>query len=368
MSSNRYSSLPPVLLRTLPDNDTFPGRRNVHLLRHFHKVTSLSLGSSLVQEAMHSNVAQTAWSQAYLMHIVLAVASVDFKCHTSSTNQARQYLTLAVMGARHWQTGRELYRGIFATSEGIRQQRGDVVIGITFLAAIYTFALGEPIEPDAYFVAYDEAVSHAISPMAAASGIPAMRYSLRLFDNSSAWKAVIEDSDDGQGTFTSEDQGIAGLPPAFVDLCGLDSASTAQNNRYHVILRHLGPLLRSKPTDEHFVKCIAFGARTFLEFRLLLEQKDPKALLLISYWFALLGQLDQWWSRARVKSECLAITDYLSTVPDTRIHALLFYPASFGQATTSWLWLSLATRISIRINHSNAGQEHKRCVPVCCCE
>ncbi|KAK3070345.1 hypothetical protein LTR53_010629 [Teratosphaeriaceae sp. CCFEE 6253] len=138
MSSNRYRSLPPVLLLT-----------------HFHKVTSLSLGSSLVQEAMHSNVAQRVWSQAYLMHIVLAVASVDLKRRTSSANQPRQCRTLAVMGARHWQTGLELYRGIFATSEGIRQQRGGVLIGTTFLAAIYTFALGEPTEPDVYFVAYD---------------------------------------------------------------------------------------------------------------------------------------------------------------------------------------------------------------------
>ncbi|KAK5709890.1 hypothetical protein LTS12_028041 [Elasticomyces elasticus] len=64
-----------------------------------------------------------------------------------------------------------LYRGIFATSEGTRQQRGDVLIGTILLAAIYTFALGEPTEPDAYFVAYNEAVSYTISSMAVASGI-----------------------------------------------------------------------------------------------------------------------------------------------------------------------------------------------------
>ena len=238
-----------------------------------------------------------------------------------------------------------------------RRKDGDAFISTTFLTVIYTFALSEQNKQNAYLTAYDDAIDHARSPIIAGSGIQALRFGLGVFDQSTVWKAVISASDDGRNSFTGDESGATGLPQAFVDLCELDNNSTSGNNRYHFILRHLIPLLHLDPSSEGFVKLIAFGRRTWQYFSPLLAQRDPRALLLLSYWFALLTQLDQWWVTNRARSECLAIATYLATLRDAGIQALLLYPRSFGKADKSYLWRPLSSLREFRDNSSETSPD-----------
>ena len=244
---------------------------------------------------MHSYVARTAWQQPYLMHMVLAVASAHLRRLVSSTDQPKRHSSLVVADVSHWQTGLELYRCALSSPANDVRQQGDALVSTTFIAVLYAFALGDEVAPNAYSLDYDCAVRNALSPMAAASGMAVLRSAFGVPDLSTAWRAVLLTSDDRHCTFTCQDSGVAGIPPAFVDLCGLEDTSTPKNNAYHAILRHLSPLLIVEPSNEHFVRLISFGARTFHNFRLLLEHRDTKALLLLSYWFALLSRLNQWY-------------------------------------------------------------------------
>ena len=76
------------------------------------------------------------------------------------------------------------------------------------------------------------------------------------------------------------------------------------------------------------------------EFYALLRTRDPRALVILAYWFALMcgggggggGGVRQWWIVGRVKSECVAICSYLKhnhccATDDPRIRALLHFPA-----------------------------------------
>jgi len=120
------------------------------------------------------------------------------------------------------------------------------------------------------------------------------------------------------GAFGSERPGTDGLPAALVDLCGLNAESTSDSDEYHRVLRLLAPVLKIKP---------------------LLLRRDHRALLLVSYWFASLHQIDQWWLTARAKSSCAAIVAYLAQESDDdRIHRLLEYPATFGRSGLSRIW------------------------------
>jgi len=179
---------------------------------------------------------------------------------------------------------------------------------------------------------------HAINPLAATGGFGALRVILGEHMMESTWGSVLQDSDDELGTFTDDRIGTAGLPAAFVDLCELDAESNAENNPYHAIVRRLTPLLRLRPCEDSFTKFIAFSGRTWRYLRPLLLVRDARALLLISYWFALMKEKKQWWICVRAETECIAIVDYLRRSEDPRILPLLTFPASLGQADLSYIW------------------------------
>ena len=308
---------------------------NMRILQHFSSFTSLTLGGTKCRSVMHSFVSQKAWEYSYLMHIVLAVSSAHLKRLHSDESQLRLHQQFAIAEAAHWQCGLQLYQRALAG----RRPDFDATIATTFLTIIFTFSLDDDLPQDAYTDEDNEKLKHALNPLAATGGFRAIRDLFGEFMNNSVWKIVLQGSDDDQGTFSNANQkGVEGLPIAFVDLCELDDDSTADNNEYYYILRLLTPLLRLESDFENFTKLMSFCGRTWPYLRPLLFRKDPRGLLLISYWFAALRQIDQWWITVRARSECIAIVNYLSQLQDAKIAALLPYPASFGQADLSYIW------------------------------
>ena len=217
----------------------------------------------------------------------------------------------------------------------------DATLATTFLTIIFTFSLDDDIPIDAYTDSDEDKFRHAINPLAATAGFRALRGIFGDMMHDSCWRPVLIGSDDSKGTFSNSEQlGIKGLPIAFVELCGLDDSSNAENNEYYHILRLLAPLLHMNHDGSSFARLIAYSGRTWPCFRPLLFRKDPRGLLLLAYWFALLRQLDQWWLMRRARTECYAIVNYLAQVGDPRIDALLPFPASFGTLSLDCIWES----------------------------
>lgn len=77
--------------------------------------------------------------------------------------------------------------------------------------------------------------------------------------------------------------------------------------------------------------------RLLPDFVNLLAAKEPRALLIMSYWLALMcTSVDEWWVGPRVTLECRAISMYLEACGDRRIIELLDFPArSCGYKVTS---------------------------------
>ena len=310
----------------------------VRLLQHFQAFTSLTLGSSRCKEVMHSFVAQKAWQYPYLMHIVMAMSSAHLKRLFADASQLRFHQQYSMTEATHWQTGLQLYREQISNP---RKPDFDATIATTFLTIIFTFSLDDEVPLDAYANQEDEKFWHAINPLAATGGFRAISGLFGEFMNDSIWRSVLMGSDDGQGTFSNgELSGIEGLPIAFIELCDLDDTSNGENNMYHHVVRLLTPLLHLEPKEDNFTKLMAFIGRTWPNFKPLIIGRDPRGLLLLSYWFALLRQVGQWWVTKRAKTECMAIVHHLSQLQNADITALLAFPASFGQADISCLWES----------------------------
>ncbi|KAK2805096.1 hypothetical protein FQN50_006341 [Emmonsiellopsis sp. PD_5] len=141
------------------------------------------------------------------------------------------------------------------------------------------------------------------------------------------WIPAIHDADDHEGTFSDESPGPEGIPAAFVDLCDIDENSDSDNNPYHRPLRVISNLQRIEASSSTFTKLISFVGEIDNGYRDLLQNKDPRALLILAYWFGMMCAVDQWWVQKRVRSECSAICMFLTNNPDQRIQQLLEGPA-----------------------------------------
>lgn len=73
---------------------------------------------------------------------------------------------------------------------------------------------------------------------------------------------------------------------------------------------------------------MAFAGELPNSFVRLLDERDPRALLILCYWSALLSQLDFWWVIESAHTVCRELCAYLDKVPDQRVRNLLQFPAS----------------------------------------
>ena len=129
--------------------------------------------------------------------------------------------------------------------------------------------------------------------------------------------------------------GIDGIPTAFIKLYGFDVTTTAESNPYHVAVRAICGMLDVECTQANVVKLFKFSSHMQPEFLCLMAQKDPRALLLVVYWYAKI-QNAIWWVHRRANLEGQAICLYLERwyPHDTAIHDLLQFPKrSFGLVT-----------------------------------
>ena len=121
------------------------------------------------------------------------------------------------------------------------------------------------------------------------------------------------------------------LFPYVTKIYNLDSPSSdGEKNPYHTaasIVERLVPIECNYSTIMWF---LSFIGHMEPEYRHLLEQKDPAALLLLSWWYAKLVPYGQWWVARRALFECQAICVFLDRVlpGDSELRRLLEFPRS----------------------------------------
>ena len=311
---------------------------NIRALQHFQSVTCHTMGHTPLAEVMETHVGKTAWQHPYLMHMVLAISYAHKKYLQPNQLAPGQRQNYDMAEALHWHKALQQYRLRLSQCSGSSLVPNlDCLVSVTFLIIAYTHALDDDIPIDALIRDDPVTLEHLIDPIAATTGFRALRYGFG-FDSFFVWKGVLVASDDDDNTYTKETPGTERLPPAFVDLCGLDENSTSENHPYHKLVRLLTPLLLLKPSMDNCGKLFAYMGRTWPSWQPLIQAKDPRALLLLSWWLVLLRQVNKWWTTTRTKTSCLAIVAYLYTVPEPKVHALLEYPASYGETGYSRIW------------------------------
>lgn len=120
---------------------------------------------------------------------------------------------------------------------------------------------------------------------------------------------------------------LQGLPSQFINLYGLDATGATHDNPYQIAASALAQTL-----DTDFYYSTILDSFSFLNdmqpgYKLLLERKDPRALLLLAFWYAKICQSGLWWIHQRAALECRAICIYLERYHrhESEIETLLQY-------------------------------------------
>lgn len=112
----------------------------------------------------------------------------------------------------------------------------------------------------------------------------------------------------------SIDHHISNLPSKFIELYGLDKSSTIQSNPYHAAATILAQLLPLEAIPENIPKLVSFVGLPDPTYHRLLEDRDPRALLLLAYWYAKTIECrQQWWLLRRAYLQGPAICTFLET-------------------------------------------------------
>lgn len=151
------------------------------------------------------------------------------------------------------------------------------------------------------------------------------KYSPTIAD--SVWMPVMQDASDFTGSEQIQKSGRDNISDVFADLYGINNSSSSKNNPYHGRLRVISALLQLDFTSRNFIQFVFFLKMLRGDYGNLLQERDPRALLILSYWFAILCKIDQWWIHDRARLECRGMCEYLENNDDPRILNLLEFPA-----------------------------------------
>lgn len=100
------------------------------------------------------------------------------------------------------------------------------------------------------------------------------------------------------------------IPPEFVQLCHLNEPLAPQLNPYFSAVSMLAQLWHVKCTQASMTRYLKFLSFMDPAFWSLLHRKDPRALLILAYWYAPMCE-SLWWIARRARLECRAICSYL---------------------------------------------------------
>ena len=118
------------------------------------------------------------------------------------------------------------------------------------------------------------------------------------------------------------------FPETFIKLFGLDAPLNTDNGPYRTSCMALSKVLGSNIKQNIILGFLKFISYMDAPYKQLLEGKDPRALLLLSYWYAKVNESGIWWMLKRARLECQAICMYLERYcwQDGDIQMLMEYP------------------------------------------
>lgn len=257
----------------------------------------------------------------YLLHSILAISAR----HLSSLQpEVNKYEVAATIHYQHALTSYSRQLQLAFDAKNV-----DSIIGCGYLQTVLAFENISRLSPEA-----DEG-NGAVAWLRAMQGIKILQSSynfsphlqqsiwLPVFLESGGWEESncqhIDEADDSWASTTSR---------SLHTLCEVPFDPSCNENPYLQPLKRLCQLIHSDESHQAIGRFMAFIGKLPDQFIQLVLQRDPKAMLLMTYWFALICRIDQWWIVRSATLKCREFCASLDKVADLQIRALLKFPAS----------------------------------------
>jgi hypothetical protein len=231
----------------------------------------------------------------------------------------------------HFQRAVQLYQSELACTndKNINAENTASLIGSCLLLAINEFCPAG-FKPEHSWVFTTNPAD--LNWLALQGGLRCILEITRPFIGASIWGPAFQEAEDELKSFQEEQSGRSGLHHELADLCRIDDRTTAESNPYHWSVQLLSRMLKLKPYNrpENYAIFVTWMGQIRPEFITLLRAKDERALLILSWWMALMCAVSsfQVWIYGRIVPECKAICKYLeNTSREPDILRLMQWPA-----------------------------------------
>lgn len=145
----------------------------------------------------------------------------------------------------------------------------------------------------------------------------------------SIWFSMFDQVADDVFQLNDNRPGTEGIPAELAMIFKVRETSICDRHHYLRVLRRLCRLLPINPGNElALLQYMQFVEGLSLQFIGLLNALDVRALLLLSYWLALLCTKDCWWSRLRARNDCWAICKHLEEHGNELLWKYMDFPAA----------------------------------------
>jgi hypothetical protein len=311
-------------------NSTFNHWDNLELLNHFVEIAVPCIGSPECQRILQQHGLQLSLGAPYLLHAILAFSA----SHLSflRPNQGKYSIATTL----HYSRSLTSYSSQIRTC--LDANNADSILGCCHLHTMLAFRNVQSIE--------NVEDDYALTWLRTMRGVRILRdtSNLRPCLDGCIWRPVLIESTSSEEvacnhTESEETNSWASITSkALHRLCEVEFNPTMQGNPYQQPLSRLCLLMRCDIGQDKIGMFMVFIGKLPYSFIQLLDQNDPRAMLILCYWCALLSQIEQWWIVRSANVECTRLCTYLDTIPDQRIHDMLRFPASkCGYLIRDWV-------------------------------
>lgn len=302
------------------EDPTYTQGDGLDLIHHFCVTTTPWLGSPKLQHIMQKEGLLIARRAPYLLHSILAISAR----HLSFLQpEVKKYEVAATVHYQHALTSYSCQLELAFDAENV-----DSVIGCGYLQTILAFENISRLLPEA-----DDGDS-AVAWLRTMQGIKILQssYNILPYLEQSIWLPVFLESggweeSNCQHMDEADDSWASNTSRSLYRLCEVSFDSSYNTNPYQQPLKRLCQLIRSDESHETIGRFMAFIGKLPGEFIQLVLKRDPRAMLIMTYWFALICRIDQWWIVHSATPKCREFCASLDKVADLQIRALLKFPA-----------------------------------------
>lgn len=285
-------------------------QHDLGVLQRFQYRTVLSIGTDQTVNFYRDQLIRLASGSPFLMHLVLTLTMMHDRYLAGNKQSASE--------AYHWYQGAALFND--ALSKRLDPDQRDALWGAAAVLGCIAFQSVEANKPEDAW------------PLTSPSAYDLVW--LKISDGKKAiWKMTDPLRADSvfaplkvQNTnhYLPQEGNLDDLPDGFLELFELDDPASP----YFETATKLSTMLDLNCNRQTIMNFLGFIGHVNGDFKRLLELKDPRALLLMSYWYAKMCYYDMWWTVQRVVLECQATCMYLERYhgDNIEVQRLLRFP------------------------------------------